>query len=66
MNQNEMLIDIAHVCLAPYADDAKVRDILHVLADHGYVTVEDYHRKCAEVETRLVKESEERTCKRYQ
>ena len=56
MKVNELhnaLINIRSIVLAPYSDDAKVRDVMHVLADEGYVSVETFRKKNAEVEARL-------------
>lgn len=58
MKINELhnaLINIRSIVLADYSDDAKVRDVMHVLADEGYISVSTFRNKNAEVEARLEK-----------
>ena len=59
MTKEEMLLRIAKCVLADYSDDAKVRDVIGILADNGYAPVDAYRRKCAEVEARMAGNAEE-------
>lgn len=56
MTTTEMLLRVLRIILAEYPDDAKVRDVMHVLADEGYIPVETYTKKRAEVEARMKNE----------
>ena len=53
MNHAEMMEEIKTVIMADMPDDAKVRDVMLILADNGYIPVQMFYDKREEVTARL-------------